>query len=67
MQVLEVKMYSRQSGNYLGFIHFKSMTEFQNYNRSLDVTYSAPVPTEANPATLNEVVEAGYCELTLLI
>lgn len=67
MQVLEVKMYSRQTGNYLGFIHFRSVSDFQNYNRSLDVSYSAPVLVDPDPTTLHEIMTEGYTELTLLI
>jgi hypothetical protein len=64
--VYEVLMHTR-AGNYIGNIHFKSLAEYANYNKSLQVIYSPPNLIEANPLTYNEVQEQGYSELTLLI
>lgn len=64
--VYEVLMHTR-SGNYIGNIHFRSLADYANYNKSLDVVYSPPNLIEGNPLTLEEVNRDGYSELTLLI
>lgn len=65
-QVYEVLMHTR-TGNYIGFIHFKSLAEMADYKKDLQIVYSPARLTEANPATYNEVQTAGFSELTLLI
>lgn len=64
--VYEVLMHTR-AGNYIGNIHFRSMEDYRNYNKNLQVVYSPPNLIEGNPLTLEEVQREGYSELTLLI